>query len=53
MALTVWITYFVTTIVLSVTPGPGVFSCLSSGLRHLRWTSKSAIGSLWDSSAEA
>jgi homoserine/homoserine lactone efflux protein len=34
MALTVWITYFVTTIVLSVTPGPGVFSCLSSGLRH-------------------
>jgi homoserine/homoserine lactone efflux protein len=34
MALTVWITYFVTTIVLSVTPGPGVFSSLSSGLRH-------------------
>ena len=34
MALTVWITYLVTTMVLSVTPGPGVFSCLSSGLRH-------------------
>jgi homoserine/homoserine lactone efflux protein len=34
MALTVWITYFLTTIVLSVTPGPGVFSSLSSGLRH-------------------
>jgi homoserine/homoserine lactone efflux protein len=34
MALTVWITYLVTTIVLSLTPGPGVFSCLSSGLRH-------------------
>src|SRR5512142_237946 len=34
MALTTWITYFVTTIVLSVTPGPGVFSSISSGLRH-------------------
>jgi len=34
MAPTVWITYLVTTIVLSLTPGPGVFSCLSSGLRH-------------------
>ena len=34
MALTAWITYFVTTIVLSVTPGPGVFSSLSSGIRH-------------------
>ena len=34
MALTVWLTYLVTTIVLSLTPGPGVFSCLSSGIRH-------------------
>jgi homoserine/homoserine lactone efflux protein len=34
MHLSVWITYLVTTIVLSLTPGPGVFSCLSSGLNH-------------------
>lgn len=34
MNLTVWITYFVATIVLSVTPGPGVFSSISSGLHH-------------------
>lgn len=34
MELTVWITYFVATIVLSVTPGPGVFSSISSGLHH-------------------
>ena len=34
MDLSVWITYFIATIVLSVTPGPGVFSCISSGLHH-------------------
>lgn len=30
----VWITYFLATIILSLTPGPGVFSCISSGLHH-------------------
>ena len=34
MDLSVWITYCIATIVLSVTPGPGVFSCISSGLHH-------------------
>jgi homoserine/homoserine lactone efflux protein len=34
MSLTVWITYFVATILLSLTPGPGVFSSISSGLHH-------------------
>jgi len=34
MTLTVWITYFLATIILSVTPGPGVFSSISSGLHH-------------------
>ena len=34
MDLSVWITYFIATIILSVTPGPGVFSSLSSGLNH-------------------
>jgi homoserine/homoserine lactone efflux protein len=34
MDLSVWITYFIATIVLSVTPGPGVFSSISSGLHH-------------------
>jgi len=34
MHLATWATYLATTIVLSVTPGPGVFSCLSSGVRH-------------------
>jgi homoserine/homoserine lactone efflux protein len=34
MDLSVWITYFVATIILSVTPGPGVFSSISSGLHH-------------------
>ncbi len=34
MALSVWITYFAATLVLSVTPGPGVFSSISSGLHH-------------------
>ena len=34
MDLTVWITYFIATIILSLSPGPGVFSSISSGLRH-------------------
>jgi homoserine/homoserine lactone efflux protein len=34
MDLGVWITYLVATIVLSVSPGPGVFSSISSGLHH-------------------
>ncbi|HUQ27454.1 MAG TPA: LysE family transporter [Usitatibacter sp.] len=34
MDLSVWITYLIATIVLSVTPGPGVFSSISSGLHH-------------------
>ena len=34
MELSVWLAYLVTTIVLSVTPGPGVFSSVSSGLNH-------------------
>jgi len=34
MDLSVWITYFVATIILSVSPGPGVFSSISSGLHH-------------------
>ena len=34
MDLGVWITYLLATIVLSVSPGPGVFSSISSGLHH-------------------
>jgi homoserine/homoserine lactone efflux protein len=34
MSISVWLTYLVATIILSVTPGPGVFSSLSSGLNH-------------------
>ena len=34
MDLSVWITYLVATFVLSLTPGPGVFSSISSGLHH-------------------
>jgi homoserine/homoserine lactone efflux protein len=34
MLLSTWITYFLATVILSLTPGPGVFSSLSSGLRH-------------------
>src|SRR6476661_1012821 len=34
MSLTVWITYLVATFILSLTPGPGVFSSISSGLHH-------------------
>jgi len=34
MELSAWLTYLIATIVLSVTPGPGVFSSISSGVRH-------------------
>ncbi len=34
MDLSVWVTYFIATIILSVSPGPGVFSSISSGLHH-------------------
>ena len=34
MDLSVWITYLLATIVLSVSPGPGVFSSLAAGLNH-------------------
>ena len=34
MHLTTWLTYFAATIVLSLSPGPGVFSSISSGMHH-------------------
>ena len=34
MELGVWITYLVATIILSLSPGPGVFSSISAGLHH-------------------
>jgi len=34
MDLSVWITYFIATLILSISPGPGVFSSISSGLHH-------------------
>ncbi|MGE0355520.1 MAG: LysE family transporter [Burkholderiales bacterium] len=34
MEPSVWITYFVATVILSVSPGPGVFSSLAAGLNH-------------------
>ena len=34
MDLSVWLTYLVATIILSVSPGPGVFSSLAAGLNH-------------------
>jgi homoserine/homoserine lactone efflux protein len=34
MELSVWVPYLIATIVLSLTPGPGVFSSISSGLHH-------------------
>lgn len=34
MDLSVWLTYFLAAIILSVTPGPGVFSAIRSGLHH-------------------
>jgi len=32
--LSVWLTYLIATFVLSLSPGPGVFSSISSGLHH-------------------
>ena len=34
MDLSVWVAYFIATIILSLSPGPGVFSSISSGLHH-------------------
>jgi homoserine/homoserine lactone efflux protein len=34
MELSVWVTYFIATIILSLSPGPGVFSSISSGVHH-------------------
>ena len=34
MDLSIWITYLIATIILSLSPGPGVFSSISSGLHH-------------------
>ena len=34
MELSVWITYFLATIILCISPGPGVFSSISAGLHH-------------------
>src|SRR5882757_2002503 len=34
MDLSAWVTYFIATIILSLSPGPGVFSSISSGLHH-------------------
>jgi homoserine/homoserine lactone efflux protein len=34
MEFPVWVTYLVATIILSVSPGPGVFSSLAAGLNH-------------------
>ena len=34
MHLSLWISYLVVTIILSLSPGPGVFSAISSGLHH-------------------
>lgn len=34
MDFSVWFTYFVASIILCVSPGPGVFSSISSGLHH-------------------
>ena len=34
MELSVWITYLIATFILSLSPGPGVFSSISSGLHH-------------------
>jgi homoserine/homoserine lactone efflux protein len=45
MDLAVWLTYLVATIILSLTPGPGVFSSISSGLHHgVRLGAWNAIG---------
>jgi len=43
--LSVWLTYLIAAIVLSVTPGPGVFSSISSGLHHgVRLGAWNAVG---------
>lgn len=34
MDLSVWLAYLVATIILSITPGPGVFSSLAAGISH-------------------
>ena len=34
MELSVWVTYFIATIILCVSPGPGVFSSISAVLHH-------------------
>ena len=34
MELSVWVTYFIATIILCISPGPGVFSSISAGLHH-------------------
>ena len=34
MDLSVWLSYLLVTIILSLSPGPGVFSSISSGLHH-------------------
>ena len=34
MELTLWLTYLIATFILSLSPGPGVFSSISSGLHH-------------------
>jgi homoserine/homoserine lactone efflux protein len=45
MDLSVWLTYFLAAVILSVTPGPGVFSSISSGLHHgVRRGSWNAVG---------
>ena len=34
MDISIWLTYLLATIILSLSPGPGVFSSISSGLHH-------------------
>ena len=34
MELSVWLTYFIATLILCISPGPGVFSSISAGLHH-------------------
>ena len=45
MDLSVWLTYLLAAIVLSLTPGPGVFSSIRSGLHHgVRLGAWNAVG---------
>ncbi len=45
MDASVWLAYLVATLLLSVTPGPGVFSSISSGLNHgVRLGAWNAVG---------